>query len=286
MSRYDRQVMWMAILVSALLLAQSARAEDHPLELGDETIWLGSEPEQVSVPSSQLKSAPPKVADVSNSQRAHSEASKAPLSRTSDEPASQASAFKTTYANDPTPLPRNGAESLNRAESGTSPAGRGSASWTRTILSLGGVVALIGLLAWGYRLTGGLSNGAAFFPPRRTQLLEVIGRTSLSPRHSVCLVRAGGRVVLVGLSGDRMTSLDVIGDSEAGKLLGLAAQERSDSASADFERTLVEESAQYEEPITRSSPQTAASSSAKETIASTIARLRSRVGRGLDQPSR
>ncbi|MBN1442754.1 MAG: flagellar biosynthetic protein FliO [Planctomycetes bacterium] len=37
--------------------------------------------------------------------------------------------------------------------------------------------------------------------------VQVLGRTSLSPRHSIYLVRIGQRVLAVGVSGDRMTAL-------------------------------------------------------------------------------
>lgn len=267
MSLHQRRIMRGTVFVAAILLAQQARAGTNPLELGDEAIWLGDTTD-ITLP----------VESESAAQSDDHTDREAPI----DTAAAQQSAAPIA---DPTPLHRMGAEAGD-SEAGKTAPSRGASNWWRTLVSLAAVVGLIALLAWGYKLTGGLNGGTAFLTgARRTQLLEVVGRTSLTPRHSVCLVRAGGRVVLVGLSGDRMSPLDVVTDSEAAKLLGLAAQERSGSAQAAFERTLVEESAQYaSEPVANEVTELEQRrSSAQETIANTLARLRSRVGRGIEQ---
>ena len=51
--------------------------------------------------------------------------------------------------------------------------------------------------------------------------LQVVGRVSLSPRHSVCLLRVGtGRAVLVGMCGDQMSPLASIDEpAELAELL-------------------------------------------------------------------
>ena len=82
---------------------------------------------------------------------------------------------------------------------------------------------------WRRRAKGrGLTGGS--------RCVEVLGQTSISPRHAVCLLRVGaGRVVLVGLSGDSMTPLcDIEDRTEVACLLeSLGAGEdlaRSDGA--------------------------------------------------------
>lgn len=121
-------------------------------------------------------------------------------------------------------------------------------TWVRTTAALGGVVGLIGLLAWGYRVVAGASGGFALTSrTRRPGLIEVLSRTALSPRQSVCLVRVGPRLVLVGVSADRLQALDVIADEElAARMIGENAGARGDSSQAVFRSCLDNESASYE----------------------------------------
>jgi len=113
-------------------------------------------------------------------------------------------------------------------------------SWARTLLSLAGVVALIVLLGWGYRLVMG--QGARLRLGRRGRTgspLEVVSRLALSPRQSVCLLRIGPRIVLVGLTPDRMCALDVITDAElTARLAGTTAAARDDGSVAAFRECL------------------------------------------------
>jgi flagellar biogenesis protein FliO len=259
----------MLILIAVISAVPAALGDNHPLELGDEEIWLGTTLDE---------QAATKVKNPANQDQP------LPKSTTTVETKTQsADATISAQPIDMTPLPRTSQDTAP-ANTDSTNSKRSSSSWTRTILSLAAVVALIALLAWGYRLTGGWARGASFFNAgRRTQLLEVVGRTSLSPRHSLCLVRMGGRVVLVGLSGDRMTALDSVGDTEASRLLGLIAAEQSDSAHTAFEQTLADESAAYDLETDQSSKPASSSSSARDTIANTLQRIRSRIGRGVEQ---
>jgi flagellar biogenesis protein FliO len=78
--------------------------------------------------------------------------------------------------------------------------------------------------------------------------LQVLSRLNLSPRQQLVLVRVGRRVVLVGNSGTQMNALCEIGDpEEAGELLGLAATERDESASATFSTVLGGEEKRFDE---------------------------------------
>jgi len=45
--------------------------------------------------------------------------------------------------------------------------------------------------------------------------IQVVGRTAISPRHAVIVLRISNRRLVVGLSGDRMTSLGILDDSSA-----------------------------------------------------------------------
>ncbi len=110
-------------------------------------------------------------------------------------------------------------------------------SWLRTWGSLAGVVTLIVLLAWGYRV---VSSGALpLARARHPGLIEVVSRLGLSPRHALFLVRVGPRLVLCGISQERICVLDSIDDPElAARLAGQAAAARPDGSQADFRRCL------------------------------------------------
>jgi flagellar biogenesis protein FliO len=120
----------------------------------------------------------------------------------------------------------------------------GADSWLRSGLSLLGVIGLILLLAWGYRLA---SRRGDLLPlpgrNRRSYLIDVVARKPLTPKQSLALVRLGPRLVLVGVGPERVSTLDVIDDPKlAAQLLGEAARDQADSHAADFSRTLEEES--------------------------------------------
>ena len=120
----------------------------------------------------------------------------------------------------------------------------GTGSWLRSGLSLLGVIGLILLLAWGYRLA---SRRGDLLPlpgrNRRSYLIDIVARKPLTPKQSLALVRLGPRLVLVGVGPEQVTTLDVIDDPKlAAQLLGDAARDQADSRAADFARTLEEES--------------------------------------------
>ncbi len=106
------------------------------------------------------------------------------------------------------------------------------------------MVALIVLLAWGYRRAAGLPAGLA--RGRNLGLVEVVSRAALTPRTSVWLVRVGPRLVLVGGGADGLRPLDVISDAGVvANLLGEAAQRRADSSVAAFQAALDDETRSY-----------------------------------------
>ena len=143
---------------------------------------------------------------------------------------------------DARPLER-GRGAASRSADTRSPEQRASGAWLRTTLSLGGVVGLIMLLAFGYRRMAASGGGLKFaLRAKHAALIEVVGRTALSPRQSVCLVRVGPRLLLLGCTPDSVRTLDVINDADlTARLLGQAAQQRPDSHTAEFARCLKEE---------------------------------------------
>ncbi len=149
-----------------------------------------------------------------------------------------------------------------------------STGWVRSTLALVAVVALIGLLAWGYRTV----TGNASLPlgrPRRPGVLEVIARATLGPRQSLCLVRCGPRMVLVGLSGDQVSALDVISDPNL--VADLAGEQLRSAAGADpFDALLGSEARAYDEPDIdeTAGPEEGALRATKRRLTETIERIR------------
>ncbi|GEM_PF-1025692 len=153
-------------------------------------------------------------------------------------------------------------------------------SWVRTTASLGAVVGVIVLLGWGYRVMS--VRGGGWRPALRgkhTPLIELVGRTPLSPRQSLCLVRIGPRLVLLGVTPDAVRALDVIDDADlTARLMGEAARRRADSSSAEFARCLEREARQYQPEGPESPenylPDEERLSEVKRRLAGTIRRLR------------
>jgi flagellar biogenesis protein FliO len=79
--------------------------------------------------------------------------------------------------------------------------------WIRQVLAVAAVVTLlVASLAW-LRRRGLVRPASGGTWPRRPRHLESLDRLSLSPQHSLHLVRLGGRAVLVGRSPSGITLL-------------------------------------------------------------------------------
>jgi flagellar biosynthetic protein FliO len=79
--------------------------------------------------------------------------------------------------------------------------------------------------------------------------LEVLARTYVGNKQSVALVRAGRRVLVVGVTASRVNLLTCLDDSmEAAHLIGEAAARKSGSISDQFARQLQGETQQYASP--------------------------------------
>lgn len=173
-----------------------------------------------------------------------------------------------------------------RSTRGTSPlvagkAEQGGQSMIRTLAALAGVVGLIVLLAWGYRAAAG-GRLSLLRKLRRPGLIEVVSRTSLSARQSLCLVRIGPRLVLIGQSPDQLRALDVIDNADlAATLLGEAARERAGSSQAEFRDCLEREAKGYEietpELDERISPEGLRIAGVRQGLRDTIQRIRGAV---------
>lgn len=114
----------------------------------------------------------------------------------------------------------------------------------RELLPLLLVLALIGTLAWlarRYMPAGWRANLGGRGP------VEVLARQHLSSRQSVALLRVGRRLVLVGVTPDRMTHLDTIADpDEVAMLVGRAASSRAGSLAGSFQSEVLREATAYE----------------------------------------
>ncbi len=92
------------------------------------------------------------------------------------------------------------------------------------------VLALIGLLFWAAR---------RYLPGMRrlagSPAVKVLGRTYLSPKQSVAVLKVGRRLLVVGQAGDRLASLAEIDDPhEVSELIGVCESSGARSATASF----------------------------------------------------
>ncbi|MEP0847711.1 MAG: flagellar biosynthetic protein FliO [Phycisphaerae bacterium] len=175
------------------------------------------------------------------------------------------------------PIPRRSPGVAGGAPSAERPASS-APPWSRTFGSLAAVVALIGLLAWGYRAvtSSGFSRRG-----RRAGVIEIISRTALSPRQGLVLVRVGPRMVLVGTTHERLTALDVIDDAEL--CARLAGEELRDNRGAPgaFQTLLERHAAELDDgPARPAAPLESASPLARacDRLQAAMRRIRAKAG--------
>lgn len=127
-----------------------------------------------------------------------------------------------------------------------SPRGTGSRGW-----QLWDFVPLLAVLAL---IAGAAIVVKRFMPARRLLgggVMQVLARTPLTGRQQLVLVRLGRRVLLLGVSPDRMCTLSVFDDpQEVAMLLGEVESGRPGSSTHEFRQSFVEEAGAYgqEEP--------------------------------------
>ena len=120
--------------------------------------------------------------------------------------------------------------------------GLGSTSAWRPWLSLLVVLGLIGLCALLFRRLafGGRAAHA-------TPAVEILARSTVTPKHSVCLVKLGQRLLLVGISPNHMSSLLALDDpDEITHVMGQLEKRSPRSISNTFDRLFHRESGRYD----------------------------------------
>ncbi len=91
-----------------------------------------------------------------------------------------------------------------------------------------------------------------FLPTRRlmagSQVLRIVARTHVTPKQQLMLIKLGRRMVLLGVSPDRISTLSTVDDPEqVALLLGEVASSQANSASRAFVESMGEEADTYEE---------------------------------------
>lgn len=80
--------------------------------------------------------------------------------------------------------------------------------------------------------------------------IEVIGRHTLAPKQSIALIRVGRRVLLLGITAERINSLCEIDDGEeVSDLLGRIPERARSAGTEDFERLLDGSAAEFRDSL-------------------------------------
>ncbi|MCG3126166.1 MAG: hypothetical protein CHACPFDD_00996 [Phycisphaerae bacterium] len=146
-----------------------------------------------------------------------------------------------------------------------------SPGWWRSTLALGGVVGGVLVLAWVVRRL------PTPYRVMRPGLVQILSRTPINARQSLCLVRVGQRIVLVGVSPGQLATLDSIDDPAA--VARLAAHGLGATKPAAFEQELGAQSGRFDDRANstpHNSPPPAKIVNVRAKLAETIQRLRSR----------
>lgn len=145
--------------------------------------------------------------------------------------------------------------------------------WYRTGLgALTIVLVIVGLVTW---------TAKRWVPGARTSetdLLGVVARASLSPKHNVALVRVGHRFVLVGISGDKVNGLCEISDPDEVAYLANRTGTSIKQETSGFDDLMLREEAGYREaetlPDKARSPSPAEGPRAREPLKDLLRKLR------------
>ncbi|NOT01287.1 MAG: FliO/MopB family protein [Phycisphaerales bacterium] len=151
-------------------------------------------------------------------------------------------------------------------------------AWYRSgPVALGAVLAVIMVAAMLVkRLVRGTKLG-------RTEGLQVISRTYLSPKQSIALVQMGARMVFVGITPQGMTTLRTVRDAQEAAMLrggSRLATVKGERFDARLEREAAEFIGLSENTGAPASPMAAA----KRDVSGLLSRLRTIGGRGAAQP--
>ncbi len=118
-----------------------------------------------------------------------------------------------------------------------------TASFWQPVMALALVIGLIIAIAFVFKrfvpLTAKINNSGA---------IEILGRTIVNSRQSLCLVKMGRRLVLVGLSPNHMASIETIDDQdEVARLLGELETGADGSISRTFSNLFRREVLEYDD---------------------------------------
>lgn len=108
-------------------------------------------------------------------------------------------------------------------------------------LPLFAVLALVALAAWAVK---------KYLPARRlvsgTGVMEIVARLPLNPKQSLVLVKMGQRMVLVGLSPERVNTVCLVDDpEEVANLTGRIASYARDASDREFGQSLDQQAETY-----------------------------------------
>jgi len=128
----------------------------------------------------------------------------------------------------------------------------GSTSYVNGLVALGIVLGMIaaGALAfkrWGSHLRSAVGSGGRH--------LEIVSRLALSPRQSICLIRIGRQLVLVGVTSDRITRLLVIDDPRTvGELMDSARGASGTGLGSTFGRLFSSQASSFQDDAEQDEP--------------------------------
>ena len=148
--------------------------------------------------------------------------------------------------------------------------------WYRSGLgALAIVLSLVGAATWVLRrwMAGGrISLG------RNSGVLRIVGRTPLSPKHSLALIQLGRRFVMVGVAGDRVNTLCEVSDPEEVAELAARTGTPAEPGAGRFDDLLLGEAADYrkvlEEEVGETRRASAKGARAREPLTDLLSRLR------------
>jgi len=174
-----------------------------------ERIGTDARAESDPSPSESLAAGTPTAATTPELRKGASEDARSPTATRTDAPARASETSR-----DRSDSPDRSSIALDALLGGSSSgdASHGSTSSSSSVQALIEKSALVGamllallgaLVLLRRRLPRGAGSGAEW--------VQVIGRVSLTPRHSVHAIRCGERVIVVGVAGDRMTPLAELG---------------------------------------------------------------------------
>lgn len=143
---------------------------------------------------------------------------------------------------------RRGQAWLRRDKAGASSRESDSGWLSDGLWALGLVLGLIMLMAmglkrWGGRLRMAVGGG--------DENLEMISRLALSTKQSVCVIRLGRQLVVVGVTPDNISALTTIDDPE---MVAELSTRRTRDASASFDKLFAGEAATYEPYVEEDEP--------------------------------